>query len=132
MKNTFFIILILASFISCKKNTQIKQQNATTTLTPKENDNLPLIKGDFIYYADAAVIKTVSKIYGVVIDHQMHELDKQVKPYKKKSTDMVPVEIKGKIIPKPENEEGWPLKIEIKKVLKVSKPNNKNIIKLKS
>jgi hypothetical protein len=36
---------------------------------------------------------------------------------------MVPVEIRGKIIPKPENEEGWPFRVEIKEILNVSKPN---------
>ena len=52
----------------------------------------------------------------------MHELDKQVQQYKIETTDMVPVEIRGKIIPKPENEEGWPFRIEIKEILNVSKP----------
>ena len=44
---------------------------------------------------------------------------------------MVPVEIRGKIIPKPENEEGWPLRVEIKEILNISKPKSEdNIVKL--
>jgi hypothetical protein len=45
---------------------------------------------------------------------------------------MVPVEVKGNIIPKAEGEEGWPFKIQIKEILKVSKPipENKDIITL--
>ena len=62
----------------------------------------------------------------------MHELDKQVQPYKKLDTDMVPVEIKGKIFPKPENEEGWPFRVEIKEIVKVSKPKagDNNVVTL--
>jgi hypothetical protein len=53
----------------------------------------------------------------------MHELDEQTKTYKKAETDMIPVEIKGKIIQKPEGEEGWPFRIEIKEIINVSKPD---------
>ena len=82
-----------------------------------------VLKGNFIYYADAAVLQTDTIIYGVIINKKMHELDNQVQRYKTEVTDMVPVEIRVKIIPKPENEEGWPYQIEIKEILSISKPN---------
>ena len=91
--------------------------------TEKQNDGLTLLKGDFIYFADAAVLQTHREVYGVVIDEKMHELDKQVQQYKIETTDMIPVEIRGKIIPKDENEEGWPYRVEIKEIINVSKPN---------
>ena len=52
----------------------------------------------------------------------MKELNTQVQKYKNQATDMVPVEIKGKLIPKPDSEEGWPYRIEIKEILAISKP----------
>ncbi|MEC3906528.1 hypothetical protein VOI54_05830 [Tamlana sp. 2201CG12-4] len=114
MKKVIFIVCTLIAFTSCK------------------DDNLTILKGDFIYYADAAVLQTPTEIYGVIIDEKMHELDKQVQSYKKETTDMVPVEIRGKIIPKPKNEEGWPFRVEIKEILNISKPSpeKNNIIKL--
>ena len=62
-------------------------------------------------------------MYAVIIDDKMHELNERVMKYKTADTDMVPVEIRGKITPKPENEEGWDYRVEIKEILKVSKPN---------
>lgn len=95
------------------------------------NDNRQL-KGDFIYYADAAVLQTPSEVYAVVIDSMMHELNDAVAEFKKEPTDMVPVAIRAKITPKPENEEGWENRIQILEIIKVykPKPENNNVIKL--
>lgn len=128
MKKTFFITFILTILISCKNNNKSDQEETTTGAhgeekTAKQNDGLTLLKGDFIYFADAAVLQTHTEVYGVVINKKMHELDKQVQPYKKEDTDMVSVEIRGKIIPKPENKEGWPFRVEIKEILNISTPN---------
>ena len=105
MKKTILLVLVLSVFISCK------------------DDELTLLKGDFIYFADAAVLQTHKEVYGVIIDEKMHELNDQIQKYKVEVTDMVPVEIRGKITPKPEGEEGWPFRVEIKEILNVSKPN---------
>tara|TARA_R110002049_G_scaffold70608_1_gene182340 strand:- start:2111 stop:2527 length:417 start_codon:yes stop_codon:yes gene_type:complete len=131
MKKIFLIPLVLTAFLSCKNESKTEQKEETLTAdseekTAKQNDGLTLLKGEFIYYADAAVLQTHAEIYGVVIDKKMHELDKQVQVYKKEATDMVPVEIRGKIIPKPENEEGWPLRVEIKEILNISKPKSED------
>lgn len=137
MKKILLFSLVLTACISCKKDTKSKNQEDVITAdsaekTAKQNDGLTLLKGDFIYYADAAVLQTHADVYGVVIDDKMHELDKQVRQYKKEATDMVPVTIRGKIIPKPENEEGWPFRVEIKEILSISKPNpeDNNVVKL--
>ncbi len=137
MKNIFSIVLILTVFLSCKNEKKAETTEESISLenserTAKQSDGLTLLKGDFIYYADAAVLQTHAEIYGVVIDKNMHELDKQVKPYKSEDTDMVPVEIRGKISAKPENEEGWPFRVEVKEILNVYKPEAKdsNVIKL--
>ena len=102
--------------------------------TAKQSDGLVLLKGEFVYYADAAVLQTnSSSIYGVVINEKMHELDKLAQQYKKEPTDYLSVEIRGEIIPKHENEEGWPYRINIKEILNVSKSQIDNeVIKLES
>lgn len=136
MKKVLLFFLVVTGSISCKNDSKIEQKKEPVTAdtpkkTAKQNDGLTLLKGEFIYYADAAVLQTHAEIYGVVIDEKMHELDRQVQKYKKEAANMVPVEIRGKIIPKPENEEGWPFRVEIKEILNISKPKSEdNVVKL--
>ena len=138
MKNIIITFIIVIAFTSCKNDKksegnldQIETQDEKTT---KLDDGLVLIKGEFVYFADAAVLQTnSSSIYGVVINEKMHELNKFAQQYKKEPTDYVSVEIRGEIIPKPENEEGWPYRIDIKEIIKVSKSQNEDeVIKLES
>ncbi|HZW62734.1 MAG TPA: hypothetical protein VFF15_03720 [Flavobacteriaceae bacterium] len=89
----------------------------------KEEPKGEVLKGEFVYLADAAVLQTETEIYAVVIDEKMHELDNKVKPFKSEDTDMIPVEIRGIISPKPEGEEGWDYRVKITEILNVSKPN---------
>jgi len=126
MKNILILLLCACSFLSCKND---KKTDAETV---EQENELTVLKGEFIYYADAAVLQTPTEVYAVIIDKKMHELNEQVKKYKILDTDMVPVEVRGKISPKPENEEGWPFRIEIKEILKVSKPKpeDNNVVKL--
>jgi len=136
MKNIILIFLISTFVLACKsdKKTESKEDaiESKDGKTSKQNDGLTLLKGDFVYYADAAVLQTHAEVYAVVIDAKMHELDNQVRAHKVEATDMVPVEIRGKITPKPADEEGWPFRVEIKEILNVYKPDAKdnNVIKL--
>ena len=128
MKKIILLTFVLSAFINCKNDSKSNKEKESISIddsekTEKQSDGLTLLKGDFIYFADAAVLQTHREVYGVVINEKMHELDKQVQQYKIETTDMVPVEIRGKIIPKPENEEGWAFRVEIKEILNVSKPN---------
>jgi hypothetical protein len=121
------LILCLTAFIACKTD---KKEVATETI---ENGVVyQVLKGNYLYYTDAAILQTTTEVYGVVLDENSIALDKKVKPYKVLDTDMVPVEIKGKIIPKPEGEEGWDLKVKIVEILNVTKPNpeKKDVITL--
>jgi len=137
MKKVIITLLCFTVILSCKsdKKTESKDENITTDSngkTAKQNDGLTLLKGEFVYFGDAAVLQTHRDVYAVIIDAKMHELNKQVEQYKTETTDMVPVEIRGKITPKPEDVEGWPFRIEIKEILSVTKPNPKDndVIKL--
>ena len=128
MRKIILLALVLSAFISCKNDSKKDAQEEVITTdssekTQKQNDGLTLLKGEFVYFADAAVLQTHREVYGVVINEKMHELEKQVQQYKIETTDMVPVEIRGKIIPKLESEEGWPYRVEIKEIIKINKPN---------
>jgi hypothetical protein len=123
------LFLVVIVFVSCKNDNKTEEKTTTVDSlekTEKQNDGLTLLKGEFIYYADAAVLQTHSEIYAVVLNDKMQELNEQVQKYKTEVTDMVPVEIRGKITPKLENEEGWAFRVEIKEILNVIKPNPDN------
>ncbi len=136
MKKVIVTCLCLILFLSCKNDNKAATDNTKNEnvdgRTAKQSDGLTLLKGQFVYYADAAVLQTHREVYGVIVDDKMHELNDMVKRFKNESTDMVPVEIRGKIIPKPENEEGWPYRIKIEEILAVSKPKpeSNDVIKL--
>ena len=143
MKKGILFLFCITVLASCKKttentsNTETQEKTITASdkeKTAKQNDGLTLLKGDFLYYADAAVLQTHKEVYGVVIDEKMHQLNSKVKDFKNEITDMVPVEIRGKINPKPEGKEGWPFVVEIKEILNVSapKPERDDVIKLGS
>ena len=114
--------------LACKKDSKSVEKSSIQV----EEDELITMTGDFIYYADAAVLQTINEIYGVVIDDKMHELNDKIKSYKVDDTDMVSVTIKVRRFEKPDKEEGWPYRVEIKEILKVEKPDTKkqDIIKL--
>jgi len=111
------LIVCLTAFIACKTD---KKEVAAEII--EETVSYEVLKGSYLYYADAAILQTPTEVYGVVLDENSVALDKKVTPYKVLDTDMVPVEIKGEIIPKPEGEEGWPLKVKIVEILNVTKP----------
>jgi hypothetical protein len=114
------LILCVIAIIACKSDKATSSQEAV------------VLKGMYLYYADAAILQTPTEVFGVILDENSMKLDKQVAPYKALATDMVPVEIKGEIIPKPEAEEGWPNTVRIVEILKVTKPNpeKKDVITL--
>ena len=126
MKKIIFFLFISVVIVSCKNEPKSVSSNSD------ETNDLVTLTGDFIYYADAAVLQTNNEIYGVVIDERMHELNEAVKEHKNEVTDMVSVTVKAKKFKKPANEEGWPYRLEIKEIVRVVKPNpNKNdVIKI--
>ncbi|GAB1856053.1 hypothetical protein MHTCC0001_08880 [Flavobacteriaceae bacterium MHTCC 0001] len=139
MKKLLVIILTLTVLVSCKK--EGKSQNTEDTIstkseerTAKQNDGLTHLKGEFVYYNGAAVLQTHAEIYGVLLTEKLEELDEQAKQYKSEPTDMVLVEIRGKITNEKHETILWENKVEVKEILSV-KPASKeenNIIKLGS
>lgn len=133
MKKIVILILCISTFISCKNESK-KEETLTADSpekTEKQNDELTLLKGAFVYYDGAAVLQTHTEIYGVLITDKMLELNKTVEAYKKKPTDMVSVEIRGKITTQKDEKILWEKKVEVLEILNVTQPKEENnIVKL--
>ena len=129
MKKVLVLLFCLSVFVSCKQESKTTESTSTA-----QNKDAIVLKGEFVYFADAAVLQTKTDVYGVILNEKMHELDEQAKAYKKESTDMIPVEIVGILKPKPEGIEGWPFQIEITEIIKVSPPlaQDENTITIKN
>lgn len=139
MKNILFIILISVIFFGCKsdkKDTSLESSQTAENAerTAKQNDGLTLLKGEFVYYDGAAVLQTHADIYGVFITDKMRELNKQVEAFKSAPTDMVPVEIRGKITNEKDDVILWENKVEIIEILNVFEPKKEDneVVKLGS
>ncbi|WP_040252605.1 membrane lipoprotein lipid attachment site-containing protein [Psychroserpens mesophilus] len=140
MKKLIFLLVLALAFTACKNEAKTETVSDKTNInkldkngkTAKQNDGLKTIVGQFIYFGDAAVLQTRSDIYGVIINDKMHELNNMAKTYKKDPTDYVTVQVRGKLLPKPEGEEGWPFRIDIKEIetVKEYKSNENDVIKL--
>lgn len=133
MKKTAIYFLMLISLFACKNETKQEidlEDNRANSYD--QNDGFVTIKGDFVFYDNAAVLQTPKEIYGVVIDENLQLLEQQVKLFKKEATDMVPVTVRVRKFEKDSLEEGWQYKVEIKEILKVEAPNpeSEDVIKL--
>ena len=128
MKKLILLLAIIA-FTGCK-NDQKSEENVmpsedtnTTEKTEKQSDGLTLLKGEFVYYDDAAVLQTHAEIYGVLLINKFEDLKNRAEKFKTKPTDMVQVEVRGKITNEKHENILWDNKIEIFEILNVSKPN---------
>ncbi|GAA4972070.1 hypothetical protein [Algibacter aquimarinus] len=136
MKRIVFIVLIFTAFISCKndsksENKEIDASTESNERTAKQSDGLTLLKGEFVYHDGAAVLQTHAQIYGVLITDKMLELDKMADAYKKEPTDMVSVEVRGKITNQKDEKILWENKLEIVEILNVKRPKEEdNTIKI--
>lgn len=115
MKKISILFVIFASFAACK---------GAMEATGKPNTEAELITGEFLFWNNAAVLKTDTELYGIVIDEKMRELDSQCKPLQNDEFDMMIVTIKG-IIKKNPQPESWEEIVQIKEIISVSKPQNK-------
>jgi len=133
MKKINLIIILALVVFACKNEAKSEinlEENREKSYD--QNDGFVTLKGDFVYYEEAAVLQTSSEIYGVVIDDNLQLLEKQVKAFKKEATDMVPVTVRVRKFEKDKDEEGWQYRVEIKEILKVEAPDleSKDVIKL--
>ena len=110
--------------VGCKEDKQGVEQPTTAIDIAEDHAQLSTVSGEFLYLADAAVINTGRKVYGVTINEKMQELNEKVQQYKNNDYDMVPVRVRGTIERKPENEEGWEEVVTIKEIISVTPPKD--------
>ncbi|WNH08426.1 hypothetical protein [Thalassobellus suaedae] len=124
MKKSIILLICFLAILSCKNETKSKAVN--------QNDELTLLEGEFVFYDGAAVLQTPTEIYGVFITDKIQELNKQAKQYQKAPTDMVKVEIKGKVSTQKDDKILWDNKVEIVEILNISASNqvDNNVVKL--
>lgn len=116
MKKAVILLVTIVSFLGCKNDKK----------TTYSEDDLTLLKGDFILFDDAAILQTPTEIYGVYITDKTKELNAKAKEYKTQKEDMVYVEVKGIISTKDHDKIKWPNKLEIIEIIKVNKANTTN------
>ena len=109
--------MVCVTIIACKKDEKTTQE--TETIAEDVNDGTTLLEGNFVYYADAAVLQTPTSIFGVVLNEKTTELANQAKKYQKEATDMVKVRIKVLIEEKSEGAEGWDYNVNIQKIISI-------------
>ena len=100
-----FIFLLITSVLSCKNSTR---------------EGLTTIKGNYIFFEDAAVLQNDNEIYGVFLNAKALELNEKAASFKTSNTDMVNVEITGIISTKKDPKILWENKIEIIDIIAVS------------
>lgn len=117
MKRTLLtLVASLFIFSSCKDNK--KEIVVEEPVEEVVKDSLTTLEAEFIYMADAAVLKGRSFIYGVELDSVSMELAEKVKPLKRDDFDMVPVKVRVKIIDNP-GPEGWDEIAQIREILEI-------------
>lgn len=144
MKKSLLVLSLIALvFTGCKnekkqsESTEAKDsipptEEKSTLIKEKDSDGNSVLIGDFIYSDGAAVINGKDFIYGIVLDSMANVLTEKVEPIKQDEYDMIPVAIKGKIKPNPQ-EDGWEEVVEITKIINISKSkSNKEAIEIDS
>ena len=116
MKKIVFLTSLLLCFYSCKYDQKSIDFNEELVAVSEDAE---ILKGNFIYYNDAGVFQTNSNIYGVVIDQTMLDLNKKVKPYQKKKTDIVTVTLEVKKYKHQNPIDIWENWIKIQRVIKI-------------
>ena len=135
MKKVLILLICLSAFLSCKKDVKSQTSEETTITddserTAKQSDGLTLLQGQFVYYDGAAVLQTRAEIYGVLLTDKLKVLDEKAQVFKKEPTDMVFVEIRGKISTEKHDKILWDNKVEVVEILNVQptqKEDNKTI-----
>ncbi|RMA65827.1 hypothetical protein [Ulvibacter antarcticus] len=126
MKKIILLVAVSIATFSCK-NAEEKNNEVEATVTEATADQ-QMYRGEFLYMADAAVLKGDNFIYGVTLDDMSQELANRVKAVKKDDFDMVPVIVNGIVKNKEAGVEGWDEVITITEILHISdKPSEADI-----
>jgi len=121
MKNLILFVFTI-SILGCKNNSKN---------TTEISDEITTIKGNYIFFKDAAVLQNDVEIYGVFLNDVAKELNEKAAAFKTTDTDMVEVEIRGIISNKKDANILWENKIEIVEIISISSAKEtENILNL--
>jgi hypothetical protein len=134
MKPCFLVLYIAVVLTACKNDEK------DTTTAPDDaahgsvNEGTTIVRGEFIFFEDAAVLTTNSEIYEVVQDAKMQELKQQAQKLKKSKTDMVVATLKVVVVTNPKRAKTadvWEKAIEIKEIMEVKAATSSTTINIK-
>ena len=113
-----FLLILSLAFTAFSCQDEGRQDLMNQPEAEKVPDSIQTLTGEFIYAGDAAILRGSDFVYGVTIDSKSKVLAEQVQPFQKEEFDMVPVKVKGKIVPNP-RQEGWDENIEIREIIEI-------------
>ncbi|MFV8225190.1 hypothetical protein [Christiangramia aquimixticola] len=120
MKKLFGLLFLSLLAVACQDS------NRREILSPlnvtKVPDSIQVLKGEFVHVKGAAVLRGEGFVYGVLQDSMFFKLADTFSTVKAEDFEMVPVTLKAKIVPNPE-QEGWEEVIEIREIMKVPEAN---------
>lgn len=85
------------------------------------SENLTLLKGNYIYFDDAAVLQTNDEVYGVFMNAKALELNQRAEQEKTSPTDVIYVELKGVISTDEDDKIKWEKKFDVKEIVSISR-----------
>jgi|TARA_R110002012_G_scaffold308925_1_gene515637 hypothetical protein len=113
-----FLLILSLAFTAFSCQDEGRQDLMNQPEAEKVPDSIQTLTGEFIYAGDAAILRGSDFVYGVTIDSMSKVLAEQVQAFQKEEFDMVPVKVKGKIVPNP-RQEGWDENIEIREIIEI-------------
>ncbi|MCM8569472.1 hypothetical protein NE848_08780 [Gramella jeungdoensis] len=121
MKRLLGVLLLTLIFFSCQD--EDRKELMEQPETEKVTDSIQVLTGEIVYGTNAAVIRGEDFVYGVTMDSLSKILAGKVAPLKSDDFDMIPVTVKAKILPNPQ-QEGWDEVIEIREIIEVPEAEN--------
>ena len=122
-------VLLLFILSSCNQD---KNKSDNPKKLKRKVTNSKRISGDFITVDTAAVIKSNSQIYGVILDSIGEVLNQRSKEVQREQYEMIPVEVKAQIIANDKKDQ-WEKLLKIDEIIYVNatvsnqQPNEINI-----
>ncbi|MDT0675207.1 hypothetical protein [Autumnicola musiva] len=128
MKNMLSLLVLFLVLVGCED--EDRRDLVSEPEAEEVADTVPTLVGEYIYVADAGVLRGKDFVYGVKIDSMAQVLAEEVQPYKDQEFDMVKVKVKVKI-EQNRRREGWKEVIEIREIIDVLEdkktPEDQNI-----
>ena len=120
MRRTLWVLLLFISLLSCNQD---KNKSDNSKKAKEGINNSKRISGDFITVDTAAVIKSNSQIYGVILDSTGQVLNQRSKKVQKEQYEMIPVEVEAQVITNDKKNQ-WEKLLKISEIIYVNVPAN--------